>query len=354
MSTTTAGYFDGQNARRHAVRVTVRQDGILIENDDIARELTWDECAVSERSRHGPRLIMLPCGAYCEIDDNYAFSEALRTVAGHSDGWVVRLQQNWTAVLGTVAAGAFALVAGYIWGLPWLADHASRHVPREAVVVMSQQAMKTLAELGMRDSRLPAERQAALTECLRRIAPPDLPGVTLHFRQGGRFGANALALPSGDIVVTDELIELAGDRDDWIVAVMAHELGHVAHRHGLRNVLQTTIVGSLATLYVGDVSVLLGTALTAGLTLRYSREFEDDADAYAARLLRETGHSPVLLAEILEKLEADHRDTPAGRSPDAGHGKPGSDQDGASEDDGFDLLSTHPGTASRAARLRAL
>ena len=354
MSTTTAGYFDGQNARRHAVRVTVRQDGVQISGDEIARELTWQKCSISERSRHGPRLLSLPDGAYCEIDDNHAFSEALRTVAGHSDGWVVRLQQNLTAVLGTVAACVFALVAGYLWGLPWLADHASRHVPREAVVMMSEQAMKTLAELGMGESQLPAERQAALNDGLRRIAPPDLPGANLHFRRGGRFGANAFALPSGDIVITDELVELAGDRDDWIVAVMAHELGHVAHRHGLRNVLQTTIVGSLATLYVGDVSVLLSTALTAGLSLRYSREFEDDADAYAARLLRAKGHSPVLLAEMLERLEADHRGTSAARPADASDGTSRSDQADVEESDGFDLLSTHPGTAYRAARLRAL
>lgn len=293
MTALTAGYFDGLTAKRHGVRIA---------GENVLRDLGWHEVTVSERSRHGPRLLTLPDGAYCEIDNNGAFSEALREVRGQTDGWVVRLQQNWTAVAGTVLAGVFALFAGYVWGLPWLADHASRHVPREAVVVISREAMKTLAELGMRESRLPAERRAALTDALQQIVPSDMPDATLHFRAGGRFGANAFALPSGDIVVTDELVELAGERDDWIVAVMAHELGHVAHRHGLRNVLQTTITGSLATLYVGDVSVLLSTALTAGLTLKYSRGFEDDADAYAARLLRANGRSSVALAEMLERL----------------------------------------------------
>jgi len=76
--------------------------------------------------------------------------------------------------------------------------------------------------------------------------------------------------------------------------------------------------------------------------------------AYAARLLRARGHSPILLTEILERLEADHRGTSAARTSDASSNKHRPDQDDEEESDGFDLLSAHPGTACRAARLRAL
>lgn len=49
-----------------------------------------------------------------------------------------------------------------------------------------------------------------------------------------QIGANAFALPDGTLVVTDELVELAGDNDDEVLAVLAHELGHIHERHGLR------------------------------------------------------------------------------------------------------------------------
>ena len=57
-------------------------------------------------------------------------------------------------------------------------------------------------------------------------------GSVLLFRDGGKFGANAFALPSGKIIVTDQLASLLND--EQIVGVLAHELGHVVYRHGMR------------------------------------------------------------------------------------------------------------------------
>ena len=48
----------------------------------------------------------------------------------------------------------------------------------------------------------------------------------LEFRHGGYIDANAFALPSGIIVMTDELVELAKS-DDELISVLAHEIGHV-------------------------------------------------------------------------------------------------------------------------------
>ena len=52
----------------------------------------------------------------------------------------------------------------------------------------------------------------------------------LELRSGEALGANALALPSGIVIMTDDLVALAKS-DDEIGAVMAHELGHVRGRH---------------------------------------------------------------------------------------------------------------------------
>ena len=94
---------------------------------------------------------------------------------------------------------------------------------------------------------------------LRRRARPGTPRTNRErFRQAAavatrRRGAgriprgpvNAFALPGGIIVVFDELVELAGD-DERVLGVLGHELGHVVHRHSMRQLFQALGVGALA------------------------------------------------------------------------------------------------------------
>ena len=325
-----ASYFDGKTAKRHAVTLTVHQDGIRIDGDGVRCDLPWQSMTLSERGRHGPRVIETREGARCEIDDTFAFNEELHRYR-RADGWVVRLQQSWSSVFATIVVGIAAVIASYVWGLPWIADRASRVVPTVIVDELSAQGLASLDRLGMKPSTVPEARRSGLERKLRDLQPPEVVQARLHFRSGGKLGANALALPSGDILVTDELVALTQGNDDLVLAVVAHELGHVAHRHGLRNMLQSSVIGILATLYLGDASSLLSGVAALGLTMSYSRGFEEDADDYAANLLRARGLAPSLLAVMLERLENDAR--------------PG---EGASE-----LFESHPGTARRVQRLLA-
>ncbi len=61
--------------------------------------------------------------------------------------------------------------------------------------------------------------------------------MTVEFRASPIIGANAFALPGGIVIVTDQLMQLA-EHDDEILAVLAHEIGHVKHRHVLRGLPQ--------------------------------------------------------------------------------------------------------------------
>ena len=70
-------------------------------------------------------------------------------------------------------------------------------------------------------------------------AAGDTTPYQIEFRAMKGQGANAFALPSGTIVISDELVLLAED-DREIVAVLAHECAHVRHRHVLRAVLQNS------------------------------------------------------------------------------------------------------------------
>ena len=80
--------------------------------------------------------------------------------------------------------------------------------------------------------------------------------------------ANAFALPSGIVVLTDELEALA-QHDDELSAVFAHEIGHVVHRHSMRMVIQHSASALLMLGLLGDVNS--ATSVVAAGCGRYLR-----------------------------------------------------------------------------------
>jgi Zn-dependent protease with chaperone function len=151
------------------------------------------------------------------------------------------------------------------------------------------------------------------------------------------MGPNAFALPDGQIVLLDELIELLDDEE--VLAVLAHEFGHVSHRHGIRQLIQSSVVAAVVTAWLGDISFIAASLGTVLLDSGYSREMEFDADRYAAEMLTHQGASPDFLAGALEKLETAHRGKTS--TPDTEDGKGSKD-----------WISTHPNTSERVRRLR--
>jgi predicted Zn-dependent protease len=129
--------------------------------------------------------------------------------------------------------------------------------------------------------------------------------LKIVFRKGGRLGPNAFALPDGTIIFTDEMVRLAED-DNELVGVLAHEIGHVVHRHAMRTIVQDSLLGFVLLAITGDVSgsseLFLG--LPVLLTeLAYSRQFEREADRYALNYLRSQGISTVHFARLLRRMD---------------------------------------------------
>ncbi len=162
------------------------------------------------------------------------------------------------------------------------------------------------------------------------------PGVRyrLLFR-ASRLGPsmNAFALPGGTVVLLDALVRgTAGD--DRLVAVVGHELGHVARRHSMQAFFEGAGVGAAAGLLWGDFS---GQAAGIPATLAmfdYSRDAEREADEDAVRFLREAGRSARPMVDALCLLQGAERDAGMEGLPR--------------------LLSTHPKLAERIAHVREL
>jgi Zn-dependent protease with chaperone function len=115
--------------------------------------------------------------------------------------------------------------------------------------------------------------------------------------------ANAITLPGGRIYVFQGLIKEARTPDE-LAGVIAHEVGHVAHRDGTRTIMQGAGLSLLFGLLLGDF-VGGGAVVIAAKTLlqtRYSREVEAAADAYGVTLMARTGGDQRALAAILSRI----------------------------------------------------
>jgi Zn-dependent protease with chaperone function len=114
---------------------------------------------------------------------------------------------------------------------------------------------------------------------------------------------NAFALPGGSVYVLSALIDKAADPDE-LGGVLAHELGHIAHRDGLRLMISNGGTAFLLSLLMGDVTDA-GAIIFRSRTLVTSantREAEANADAFAATFLHRLGRSSAPLGTFLVRL----------------------------------------------------
>jgi len=307
-----AQWFDGLHPVPRPVTVWFDAGRVCMQADDgeaprdyAAKRLRWPEPL-----RRGQRQILLPDGGVLACADAGEY-EAWLKQSGRRHALVPSWQQSgWLAVL-TLLLLAATLFAGWRWGVPVAADQTVRFLPEAVDDRVGTQVLTELDRHWLRPSKLSwAQRRAvfdrfadAVDTALDRHALPKLTQFDLQFREGGALGPNALALPGGTIVVTDELVKLLEDQPDAIVGVLGHELGHLKHRHGMRLTLRASTVGLATSMLLGDFSIALATAPAMLAQQSYSRDFEREADDYARSLLRGADIPPSVMVDFFERLQ---------------------------------------------------
>lgn len=368
-------YFDGKTSRKHRVRC--RLVGPLLQlQGDVVREQAWHQLTLSERTKSGPRKVYFPDGAHLEVPDGPAFAAMLQA-HGHVDSEVVRMQQSWRGTVLALFGTVLILAAAYLYGLPALAKMIANSLPASVERTLGKESLGFMDKALMAPSKLPEAKKQALVQRFRGLAARQVgaPHYEIVFRKS-KIGPNAFALPSGQIILTDEIIKLVGDDEDAVMGILAHELGHLHQRHMTRRIIQSGIIAAVGTTLFGDVSSVVANIPTLLGDLKYSRDVETEADDYAIALFRANGIELEALARVFEKLgQYDGRDEPDDKARKEGKhdssGKDGSQDQGNASDPANQreqapktgkvikrsaeppgYLSTHPPSAERVARIR--
>ncbi len=325
---------------RHPAELSVTTDGLLsvrCECNECPAPVALDRIEISPRLGNTPRILRWPDGAQFETRNNDAIDELLQRFDHHRGYRLLhRMERHLPLVLVfTLLVIAFAFVS-IEYGVPALSRSVAESLPPDVNRKLGQGTLELLDKSTFDPSELPPRRQQELLALFRsytdrypqwRIQP--------LLRKGNSVGPNAMALPGGEIVFTDELVELAED-DRELLAILGHEIGHLEKRHLMRRLLQNSLLTVVVISVTGDVSTVSSAVYalpTLLMELRYSREFETEADDFALAFMHENDLDPIHFVHIMRRLEGELAD--------------------AADDDGNSTsawLSTHPPTAERIRR----
>src|SRR5499427_336872 len=173
---------------------------------------------------------------------------------------------------------------------------------------------------------------------LAAAIPPEFRHAEFHYEFSvvNAKDINAFALPGGPMFVNRGMIEAAHSEGE-MAGVMAHEISHVALRHGTAQATKSqsagiqlgaiggAILGAVIGGDAGDI-VAQGTQLGVGAyLLKYSREYETQADVLGAQILARAGYDPMDLARMFETIEKEG----GSRGPEwlSSHPNPGNRQE---------------------------
>ncbi len=336
-------YFDGTCSARNDVVVEAGTAGLHIFGAD--RRLL-DEWLYAELRRQASPDGVLRLGrsgetllARLEVRDA-AFAAAIedRAVTLDRGGAAERRLRRKIVILSLAAVVSLMVTA--IIGVPVIATRLTPLVPisveQKLGSAVDSQIRATLdtkhlgAAFSCGSGASGAAGQAALDKLVGKLKAAAALPYPLRVEVVRRTEFNAFALPGGHIYAFQGLIDRAESPDE-VAGVLAHEMGHVAHRDGTRTVLQAAGLSFLFGMMLGDFVGGGAVVIAAKTVLRssYSRRVEAAADAYSVAVMRRAGGDPRALATILARVAAN-------------------------KDEGIKIFEDHPDTKDRVAAINAM
>lgn len=307
-------YFDGVTGRRHAVEVSLIDSAVRISGEQVYARWPYDKLEHLSAPEGMLRLGRADAETLERLeirDPELAHAIDERSVPVDRSGKAQRRVRGRVIIWSMAAVTALLLMA--VYGVPALADRLTPYIPHafeawmgKAVDVQVRAMLDTknagsAFECGVSGGQAGIAALQKIMSRLERAAGLPIPLQTAIVR---RSEANAITLPGGHIYVFEGLIRKAENADE-LAGVLAHEIGHAAHRDGARAVLQTAGISFLFGMVLGDF-VGGGAVVIAAKTIlnsSYSREAEAAADLYGVELMNKIGADARALAAFLQRID---------------------------------------------------
>jgi beta-barrel assembly-enhancing protease len=315
-----ARFYDGNSAKPHEVHLVLHPDGLEIAGAEafaasgaggffLPAELKLLE-------KHGRDFLQLELrrlpGSMLEIHDAHAvrFIELLWSAHKRPFLGMTLAAKAWSLAAFLILALNFM----YFIGLDLAVEGSLAVIPRRLDRVLGDAVVATLETktLTPKDS-LAANALRSSVEAIRAMSEADANPAEWGGGDSLRIlivadtsMKNAFAFPGGAIVVYTGMLRMLDDQEEWL-GLLAHESGHVKLRHGMRGIVRGSILGIGMSLVFGDLSGISAVIMdNAGslMKLKYGRDDEAAADAFARERMAAAGYPPAALARLFRKFLA--------------------------------------------------
>jgi beta-barrel assembly-enhancing protease len=244
---------------------------------------------------------------------------------------MVRFQSRGGPGVAATAA-ALMLSLGVVGAQTVITPPANRYSVSDDVEIGRQAAVEVARQLPILNDREVKGLIASMGRRLVDAIPPQFqhPEFRYSFDVINVREVNAFALPGGPIYINRGMIQAARNEGE-AASVMAHELSHVALRHGTAQATKATKyeIGQVAGAVIGAIvggrvgsAVSQGTQFGLGTAfLRFSREYERQADLLGSHIMAQAGYDPRDMASMFKTIEK--TGGPGGPEWLSGHPNPG-------------------------------
>lgn len=307
-----AEFFDGTSAAVRNCQIWFDYDEMILTDLAGDQEYTRWSAAKLLCDWTSPSVMVVEVNkptstAYVKITDvetAKSVERKIRLVAG-----LPKRENTKKIVFGSLASIALIAVA-LIFFLPAFSKYAVHNVPKSWEAELGKNVEETLIPALSEEKICKASTgQAALEQMAKRLTKGmDLPFDPVLTVVESKI-PNAFALPGGRITILSNTLEVV-DSPDELAAVLAHELGHVKHRHSMQQLINVAGTGIVFSMFIGDFTggSIIASVGEAMLDSSYSRDMEREADLFAIQMLENAGVDPTGLASFLEKISKEHHD----------------------------------------------
>ncbi|MCB1171574.1 MAG: M48 family metallopeptidase, partial [Leptospiraceae bacterium] len=204
----------------------------------------------------------------------------------------------WTLLIATLG-----ILAAAWMGRGLVFQAAIDSIPPEAEIKLGELVEKNLTStMSVIKDPVVNEGVETITRPLTEVAESPLP-FTFHVVQHQEV--NAFAIPGGSIFIHSALIEKANSAEE-IAGVMAHEMAHVIHRHGMQLMVRRIGLYVLIGAMFGDTQGLIAALADQGgflLSQKFSRDFERQADETGFKILVAANIDPSGMLTFFERIK---------------------------------------------------
>lgn len=320
-------YLDGTSSRRRNVALRLADRCEILDGTEVVA--SWPYADI--RRADGPAALRVMCVsapplARLEIRDAALAAELERRCPALDAD--LPGARGVAVIVGWSVAALASIVLMVLFVVPFAADRLTPLIPysvEKRIGEVADNQVKVIFDGKLCESPDGKAAFGKLVDALRRAGGVD---ATADAAVISNEIANAIALPGGKIYVFEGLLAKAENVDE-LAGVLAHELGHVKNRDGLRNLIYNGGTSFLIGLLFGDItgSSAIIFASRELFQASHSREAERSADKTTIEVMRKLGRSPKPMGEFLLRVT------------------------GKEKGKGLALISSHPLSEDRLARM---